>query len=175
MGTGNVLTTNDLLRRSIALLGDNGDDTVREFYRRLLDFAPSLAALFPADLVAATEVETDSPGKRQRDKLLAALVALSQTYDPADAESMAILDTHLATFGRSHAAFHRPDGSIRGATVGEYLAVKRILFETLHDAAGKEWRPEYDDAWSEAYDYAMVGMLYTAQRSGFRAARYPRR
>jgi hemoglobin-like flavoprotein len=174
-GTGKVLTKNDLLRESIALLGDAGDDVVRVFYERLLDAAPELAQLFPGDLtVPASLVPPDSPGKLQRDKLLGALVAVSQTYDPERPEQMAILDTHLEAFGRSHAAFHRPDGSVRGATLDEYHAVKVVLFGTLHDAAGEAWLPVYDDIWSEAYDYAAGAMLFHGHRSGFKSARYAR-
>ncbi len=175
-GTGRVLTTNDLLRLSIALLGDDPaghHEFVAEFYRRLLIEAPDLAALFPADL---TDPFSGGAGKIQRDKLLGALVALSQSYDPdaPDSEGMQILDTHLATFGRSHVRFFRPDGSERGATLDEYAAVKRVLFGTLLDAAGEAWRPEFTDAWSEAYDYAAATMMYAQHRSGARAARYVR-
>lgn len=167
-GTGKTLTTNDLLRESIELVGDGGDSVVREFYRRLLETAPSLAPLFPADLLAADTT------KGQRDKLLQALVALANLYDPGRPEQMEVLDTHLAAFGRSHAAFARPDGSVCGATLDEYAAVKTVLFGTLHDFAGDAWRGEYDGAWSEAYDYAAGAMLFHAHRSGAKAARYAR-
>jgi hemoglobin-like flavoprotein len=170
-GTGYVLTTNDLLRESIALLGDAGDDVMRLFYENLLNAAPYLAPLFPRDL---TTPGGDGAGKMQRDKLLGALVAVSQTYDPDHPEQMQILDTHLETFGRSHAAFDRGNGRVQGATLAEYNAVKVVLFNTLHDVAGALWRPEYDDVWSEAYDYAAGGMLFHGMRSGFKSARYAR-
>jgi hemoglobin-like flavoprotein len=173
MGTGHVLTTNDYLRMSIQLLGDQGDKVVAEFYARLLTEAPELASLFPDDLVDPL-AGAASPGRIQRDKLLGALVAVSQTYDRTDLSAMEILDTHLATFGRAHANFHRPDGSVRGATLAEYHAVKVVLFGTLHDAAGEAWRPEYDDAWSEAYDYAVGEMMHAQNHTDQKAARYPR-
>jgi hemoglobin-like flavoprotein len=172
-GTGHVLTTNDYLRESLTLLGDQGDSVVAEFYARLLTEAPDLAPLFPADLVDPL-AGAGSPGRLQRDKLLGALVAVSQTYDRADPAAMEILDTHLATFGRSHANFQRPDGTVRGATLAEYHAVKVVLFGTLHDAAGEAWRPEYDDAWSEAYDYAVGEMLHAQNHTDMTAARYRR-
>jgi hemoglobin-like flavoprotein len=173
MGTGRVLTTNDYLRMSIDLLGDQGDKVVAEFYARLLTEAPELASLFPADLVDPL-AGAGSPGRIQRDKLLGALVAVSQTYDRDNPKAMEILDTHLATFGRSHANFQRSNGTVRGATLAEYHAVKVVLFGTLHDAAGEAWRPEFDDAWSEAYDYAVGEMLHAQNHTDLRSPRYPR-
>jgi hemoglobin-like flavoprotein len=180
-GTGKTLTTNDLLRESLELLGNAGDDVIREFYRRLLDAAPHLADLFPPDLLteiprpnAEGEVRTMHGGPQQRDKLLSALTALAQLYDPTRAEQMAVLDTHLATFGRSHANFARPDGTVRGATLDEYQAVKVVLFGTLHDFAGAAWLSEYDDVWSEAYDYAAGAMLFHSMRTDAKSARYAR-
>jgi hemoglobin-like flavoprotein len=165
------LTTNDLLRESIGLLGDAGDEVMALFYRNLLDAARYLTPLFPPDL---TDEQSTGPGRMQRDKLLGALVAVSQTYDPDRPEQMEILDRHLETFGRSHAAFDRGNGRIQGATLAEYNAVKVVLFNTLHDVAGDAWLPEYDDVWSEAYDYAAGAMLFHGMRSGFTSARYAR-
>jgi hemoglobin-like flavoprotein len=168
-GTGKILTTNDLLRESIALVGDQGDDVVREFYRRLLDAAPGLAELFPADLLAEDTI------KGQRDKLLQALIALANLYDPENADQMGILDTHLAVFGRSHGTFYRAsEGVTRGATLDEYQAVKVVLFGTLRDFGEALWLSEYDAAWSEAYDYAAGAMLFHGMRSPLKSARYAR-
>lgn len=178
-GKGYVMTTNDLLRESIALVGDGGDVIVREFYTRLLHAAPDLAQLFPADLLTGHLGDDSKGGAEQRDKLLQALVALSQTYDPTDAEKMRVLDTHLLAFGRAHAAFQRPDGSIQGATLAEYEAVKSVLFGTLVDAAGPAWLPEYTAAWSEAYEHAARGMIagqyaFLIERAGYVHPRQPR-
>lgn len=168
-GTGKTLTTSDLLRESVALIGDHGDDVVREFYGRLLDAAPGLAELFPADLLA------EDAAKGQRDKLLQALVALAKLYDPENAEQMTILDAHLVAFGRSHGAFYRTsEGVTRGATLDEYQAVKSILFGTLHDFGRESWLREYDTAWSAAYDYAAGAMLFHGMRSPIKSARYAR-
>jgi hemoglobin-like flavoprotein len=170
-GTGYALTKNDLLRESIGLLGDAGDEVMRLFYANLLEVAPELRPLFPLDL---TEPGSLGAGRIQRDKLLGALVAVSQTYDPDRPDQMQILDNHLKSFGNSHAAFDRGDGRVQGATLAEYTAVKVVLFNTLHDVAGEAWRSEYDDVWSEAYDYAAGAMLFHGMRSGFKSARYAR-
>lgn len=161
-GTGYmIVSTRDLLKESLALVGDGGDTVVKEFYARLLGAAPDLAGLFPPDLLTVDTI------RGQRDKLLQALVALADSYDPDDDESMTRLDTALRAYGRSHAAFARPDGTVRGATLDEYAAVKTVLFGTLVDAAGPAWIPAYTTAWSEAYDFAAVTMMHEQHRSGF--------
>jgi len=186
-GTGYlIMSTNDLLKESLALVTD-GDGLVREFYSRLLTAAPDLAALFPPDLLTAAapgrpEVVSDGSalrpaptrGARQRDKLLGALIALADLYDTDSDEKMGKLDTALRAFGRSHAAFHRPDGRVLGATFDEYAAVKAALFATLADTAGSAWASEYTAAWSEAYDFAAVTMMHEQHRAGFSFPRQAR-
>lgn len=167
-------TVSELLRESIALIPpDGGQQVIREFYRRLLTAAPDLAGLFPSDLITAAVDDTASPGRMQRDRLLQALAALAELYgtSPADRQR---LDTALRSYGRSHAAFARPDGTTRGATVEEYLVVKQTLMDTLHTAAGPAWQAAYDDAWAEAYDYAMIVMLHEQFTGGMTFPRQAR-
>lgn len=172
-GRGYVPGVNDLLSESLALLGDQGDDVIRAFYSRLFMVAPELASLFPGNPTEG-EFGTDHKGAVQRERLLAALAALAELYDPADAEKMGRLDGALDRFGRAHAAFVRQDGTIKGATWEEYAAVKDALFTTLVRTAAEAWRAEYTEAWSLAYDYAAAGMVSAQQRSGFSAPRFPR-
>lgn len=172
-GTGYVSGINDYLRESIALVGDHGDEIVRRFYTVLFRSAPDLAALFPGN-PAEGDLGTDHRGADQRERLLAALIALSDLYDPGNGDKMAKLDTALGAFGRSHAAFVRKDGTIQGATIEEYAAVKDALFQVLITFAGAAWKAEYSAAWSQAYDYAAAVMLAEQFRSGFAAPRFPR-
>jgi hemoglobin-like flavoprotein len=169
-GTGYVPSISDYLRESIALVGGSGDQIIRAFYSELISVAPDLTTLFPRDLLTVDEE------KGQRDKLLRALIALSDLYDPADEEKMGRLDTALKAYGRSHAAFARPNGEIKGATWEEYAAVKEVLFRVLVAAAGAAWKPEYTASWSQAYDYAAAVMVAEQYRSGFSSGfpRYPR-
>lgn len=174
-GTGHVLTTNDLLRESIALLGPNGNEVMRIFYANLLEAAPNLAEIFPPDLLTTDET------RMQRDKLLGALVAVAQNFDPDNpqSEGMRVLKTHLATFGRSHKAFYRPsEGVSRPATLAEYHAVGIILLNTLHDVAGAAWLPEYDDVWVPTYDRIAKWMIHyqveAEETVGEWSGRYPR-
>ena len=120
-GTGKVLTTNEILRQSLSLLGDDPKghhSVVAEFYRRLLLAAPNLAALFPADL---TDPLSAGEGKNQRDRLLGALLDVGSLYDPDHPDSEAMLSLHqkIQTWGRAHAAFQRPNGKVRPASLKE--------------------------------------------------------
>jgi hemoglobin-like flavoprotein len=167
-------TTSELLRESIALIpADGGQQVITEFYRRLLTAAPDLGALFPPDLITAAVDDTASPGRLQRDRLLQALAALADLYGTSAADRQR-LDTALRAYGRSHAAFARPDGTVRGATVEEYLVVKQALMDTLHTAARDAWLTEYDSAWAEAYDYAMIVMLHEQLTGGMTFPRQAR-
>jgi hemoglobin-like flavoprotein len=166
---------NDLLRESIALIPEGGGDMViKEFYTRLLHAAPGLIPLFPRDLLVAATQDGGSRGALQRERLLAALIGLSELYGGSQAD-MDHLNNLLAKWGREHASFTRPDGTVSGATPEEYLAVKQVLFGTLVDVAGGQWRVEYTQAWSQAYDHAMVMMLHAQHTSGMTSARHPRR
>lgn len=172
-GRGFMPGINDLLRESIGLLGESGDEVVRTFYTALFQAAPDLVSLFPGD-PREGDFGSDHRGAKQRELLLEALAALATNYDPADAEKMAGLDAALKRFGRAHAAFVRKDGTIKGATWEEYAAVKEALFTTLVRAAGELWRPEFTEAWGQAYDYAAAAMLIEQYRSGFAAPRFAR-
>lgn len=155
-----VRSVSDLLREIAGLVPDGGgDQIVKEFYVRLLDAAPNLASLFPGDLVTAQSGDASSAGFSQRDRLWKALVAMLTMYDPDDRAAMERLDHALGAFGRSHAAFPRPDGSVKGATLQEYAAVQSVLMSVLHDVAGDAWRREHDAAMEEAYDYAAAHMM----------------
>lgn len=168
-----VKSTTELLRESLraATAGRDGDAIVRDFYARLLDTAPDLAPLFPADLTTGDAL---SAGATQRDRLLKALLALADLYVPGDAEKMDRLTTAVRAFGRSHAAFSRPDGTVRGASLEEYAAVKLALFAALKDAIGDGWVPAFGYAWSQAYDFAAAEMMAEQHRSGFTFPRQPR-
>jgi hemoglobin-like flavoprotein len=153
-----VRTVGDLLGESVGMIEDGGA-LVLQFYRNLLDAAPYLAELFPADLLTAAVNDQGSRGAKQRDKLLEAILALAQLYRPDDPDRMAQLDGALVSMGNRHAAFRRPStGRVSGASVSEYAAVKQVFLVTVH-AMVPGWRGEHDLAWDEAYEYAARGML----------------
>lgn len=172
-GTGRVLNTADWLTESLGLFptGDPVamDGIIAEFYKRLISFddmkadGDKLASLFPADLTTGEAL--NSKGHRQRDVLLDGVLTLMSTYDPdhLDSEPMQHLVQVLRKLGRDHAAFQRPDGTVRGATVKEYGEVLSVLVGLIHDAFGDRWLPEYDRAWADAYWFAAVEMMHSAQ------------
>lgn len=156
-------TISDVLRESAALLDPDcpscgrsmgkPNEVVRVFYRNLLEEAPHLVELFGEDLL-------DGDAHGQRDRLAGALVALANLYDPENPEKMAQLDAALAKWGSDHSAFRRRDGSWYGpAKLGDYAMVEVVLFNTLHDLVGDDWKSEYDDAWSAAYGHAAARMM----------------
>ncbi len=134
------------------------------------DAVADLAYLFPADLVTAAAGE-DSRGAGQRDKLAKALVGLATSFDLSDPESMGWLDRQLEIWGRRHAAFQRRNGTIQGATLGEYNLAKRALFAVL-GTLGERLTAAHVEAWSQAYDYAASGMMMAAIRSASTAPRF---
>lgn len=176
-GRGFVPGINDHLRESAAMLTAGGaeasDILVRDFYVALFREAPNMVAIFPGNPVQG-DFGSNERGAKQRELLLSALVSLSELYDPGNPERMSQLDAALKRFGRAHAAFARPDGTVSGATLDEYKAVKDALFSTLVRAAADKWRAEYTIAWSQAYDYAAAAMLLEQHRSQFTAPRYVR-
>lgn len=180
-GFGYVLKSeNDLLTESLDAIPGDGktpDGLVAEFYRRLLDAAPDLAGLFPADLLSARAGDPDSRGAGQRDKLLKALLALTTLYDTRNPSGLERLDKALAEYGRHHAVFAFPDGTEYLPTVADYTAVGNVLIATLRDAAGPAWLPEYDTVWAKAYDHAARKMIRAADEwieQGHTMPRYPR-
>jgi hemoglobin-like flavoprotein len=185
----------ELLEESAGWI-DNLDGVVVAFYNQMLDMAHSdavelalaqgksaeqaeldgqdavadLAYLFPSDLLTAAEGE-DSRGAGQRDKLAKALVALATTFDPGNEDKMTRLDNVIKSMGHRHAAFERRNGTIQGATLGEYNLAKRALFAVL-GTLGDRLTAAHVEAWSQAYDYAAAGMMQVQIRSGASAPRF---
>jgi hemoglobin-like flavoprotein len=172
-GVGYLPGVNDLLLESAGLLGGDGDEVIRLFYTQLFAEHPQMRALFPGDPTKG-DFGSDDRGATQRDRLLGAIGSLAELYDPAVPAKMDRLDTALKSFGRHHAAFARPDGTVSAATLEEYAWVKAALFSTLIRVTADKWKPEYSEAWSRAYDYAAGVMMAEQHRSGFTAPRYAR-
>lgn len=176
-GTGRQLSTNDLLHEMLGFLPTDDavamDEFVAEFYRRFLaedaekSPADRVAELFPADLVAASHDALDSAGKQQRDKLLTGVVQVLSDYDPEhpESEQMRRLNVALGAYGRDHAAFLRPDGTVRAATPDEYLQVRDVLHQMLREVVHGAWRREYTRVYLAAYHHAMTEMMYAAQHA----------
>jgi len=85
----------------------------------------------------------------QRDKLLAAIIALVGNYHQRDE-----LVPGLQGLGRRHVRY--------GAQPEHYPIVGEVLLATLRDTAGEAWTDEYEAAWARAYTFAAEAMQQAA-------------
>ena len=125
----------DALETSFDLVAPRGDELVDVFYARLFATAPAVEPLF-----AGTDMQ------RQKAMLLSALVLLRKSLRNLDA----IVPT-LHGLGARHAAY--------GAQASHYPVVGAVLIASMAEVAGLDWRPEYEDAWAEAYSVVAGAML----------------
>jgi methyl-accepting chemotaxis protein len=125
----------DALETSFDLIAPRGEELVETFYRRLFAAAPSVRPLF-----ASTEM------RRQKTKLLATLVLLRKSLPNLDA-----VVPKLRELGGRHGAY--------GARAEHYPLVGATLIASMAELAGDAWRPEYERAWSDAFDVVASAML----------------
>jgi len=125
----------DALETSFDLVAPRGDDLMNAFYTRLFATAPAVEPLF-----AGTDL------KRQKAMLLSALVLLRKSLRDLDA----IVPT-LRALGARHVAY--------GAEAAHYPVVGAVLIAAMEEVAGAAWRPEYEEAWAEAYAIVAGAML----------------
>jgi hemoglobin-like flavoprotein len=125
----------DALETSFDLVASRGDELMDVFYARLFATAPAVEPLF-----AGTDMQ------RQKAMLLSALVLLRKSLRNLDA----IVPT-LHGLGARHAAY--------GAQASHYPVVGAVLIASMAEVAGLDWRPEYEDAWAEAYSVVAGAML----------------
>ena len=116
-----------LLRKSFDLVIERQPQLTPRFYEILFARYPQVRPLFGRQA-----------GARQAEMLQQALVAVMDHLD--DATWLA--DT-LGAMGRKHVDY--------GVTHEMYDYVGASLLATLAEAAGKDWTPELEAAWAEAY------------------------
>jgi hemoglobin-like flavoprotein len=125
----------DALEVSFDAVAPRGTELMDRFYARLFEAAPAVAPLF-----AHTDI------RRQKQKLLAALVLLRRSLRDLDA----VVPT-LRKLGARHAGY--------GARPEHYPVVGTVLIESMADVAGDRWRPEYGRAWASAFDVVAGAMI----------------
>ena len=135
----------EALETSFDLVAPRGDELMDEFYARLFAAAPAVRPLFPPDL------------KQQKTMLLAALVLLRKSLRNLDA----IVPT-LRRLGACHVAY--------GARAEHYPVVGATLIASLAAIAGDDWKPEYESAWSGAFEIVAATMLEGAAEAELEAA-----
>jgi len=129
----------ELLETSFDLIAPEGDRLMDVFYDRLFAVAPAVKPLF-----AGTDF------RRQKAMLLSALVLVRKSLRDLDA----IVPT-LHNLGARHVAY--------GARPEHYPVVADVLIASMAEVAGEAWRPEYQQAWSEAVGVVAGVMLEGAQ------------
>jgi hemoglobin-like flavoprotein len=115
-----------LVQQSFAKVAPISDQAAVLFYDRLFEIAPSVRALFPADMT------------EQRKKLMATLAAVVSGL--GNLESILPSASALAT---RHVSY--------GAKAEHYPVVGAALLWTLEKGLGDGWTPEVADAWAAAY------------------------
>jgi len=128
----------EALETSFDLIADRGDELMDTFYSRLFAAAPAVRPLFPQDM------------KKQKAMLLAALVLLRKSLRDLDA----IVPT-LRKLGARHVAY--------GAQPEHYPLVGATLIASMAATAQESWRPEYEAAWSAAFDVVASTMIAGAE------------
>ncbi len=116
-----------------------------EFFSRLFATAPTVKPLFPADL------------KRQKAMLLALLVLLRKSLRNLDG-----IAPTLRKLGACNVAY--------GARPEHYPLVAATLIASMAAIAGQDWKPEYERAWSGAFEIVAAAMLEGAAQTTLEAA-----
>ena len=133
------------LETSFDLVAPRGDELMDEFYARLFAAAPAVRPLFPDDM------------SRQKPMLLGALVLLRKSLRDLDA-----IVPKLRELGARHVAY--------GARPEHYPVVGSVLIASMAEIAGDEWRPEFEEAWSGAFEIVAATMIEGAEQALLDAA-----
>jgi nitric oxide dioxygenase len=115
-----------LVQESFSKVAPISETAAEIFYDRLFEVAPSVKALFPADMT------------EQRKKLMAMLAAVVNGL--GNLESILPAASALA---KRHVSY--------GAKPEHYPVVGGALLYTLEKGLGDAWTPELADAWTAAY------------------------
>jgi hemoglobin-like flavoprotein len=134
----------EALETSFDLVADRGDELMDVFYSRLFAAAPAVRPLFPADLA------------RQKTMLLGALILLRKSLRDLDA----IVPT-LRSLGARHVGY--------GAEPEHYPVVGAALIASMASIAGNDWQPEYEAAWSVAFELVAGAMIAGAEEAALKA------
>lgn len=125
----------EVLEESFDLVAPQGDELIKRFYDRLFETAPSVQPLF-----------ADVDMERQRQALLNMLIVLRESLRDLDD-----IVPDLEDLGARHIEY--------GALAAHYPVVGEVLIGTMAEIAGDAWKPEYTDAWQEAYGVVQGVML----------------
>ena len=125
----------EALETSFDLVAPRGDELMDVFYARLFAAAPVVKPLF-----AGTDMS------RQKSMLLGALVLLRKSLRDLDR-----IVPVLREMGARHVRY--------GARPEHYPVVGSVLIAAMAGVAGEDWRPEYEQAWSAAFEVVASVMI----------------
>jgi hemoglobin-like flavoprotein len=135
---GGVMSLNvSLLRSSFELVVERQPRLVHRFYEILFERYPQVKPLFGRNSAA-----------KQEEMLTGALVAVIDHLEDAP-----WLTNTLGELGKKHDGY--------GVTREMYNWVGASLLATLAEVAGKDWSPQLEGAWTEAYG-AIVSLMNPA-------------
>jgi hemoglobin-like flavoprotein len=134
----------EALETSFDLVAPRGDELMDEFYSRLFTAAPAVRPLFPTNMT------------RQKTMLLGALVLLRKSLRNLDP-----IVPKLRDLGARHVAY--------GAEPEHYPVVGATLIASMAAIAGTQWKPEYERAWSAAFEVVAAVMLEGAAAAALEA------
>jgi nitric oxide dioxygenase len=135
----------EALETSFDLLAPRGEELMDEFYSRLFAAAPAVRPLFPTDM------------QRQKVMLLGALVLLRKSLRNLDS-----IVPKLRELGARHVGY--------GARPEHYPLVGATLIDAMAALAQDDWKPDYEQAWSAAFEIVAATMLEGATQAGLEAA-----
>jgi len=136
----------EALETSFDLVAPRGDELMDVFYARLFAAAPAVRPLF-----AGTDLQ------RQKTMLLGTLVLLRKSLRNLDA-----IVPKLHELGARHVRY--------GAQPEHYPVVGEALIASMAEIAGDEWRSEYTEAWTQAFELVAGAMIAGAQSVTLAAA-----
>jgi hemoglobin-like flavoprotein len=116
----------NLVQQSFAKVAPISDQAAVLFYDRLFEVAPTVKAMFPADL------------REQRKKLMATLAVVVNGLGRLESVLPA-----ASALAKRHVSY--------GAKPEHYPVVGGALLWTLEKGLGDVWTPEVADAWRTAY------------------------
>src|SRR6476646_1111665 len=133
-----------LVQQSFSKVAPISEAASKLFYDRLFEVAPSVKAMFPADMT------------EQRKKLMGMLAAVVNGL--TNLESILPAASALA---KRHVGY--------GAKPEHYPVVGGALLWTLEKGLGEAWTPDVADAWTAAYG-TLSGYLISEAYGGAQAA-----
>ena len=136
----------EALETSFDQIAPRGDELMDAFYDRLFAAAPAVRPLF-----------AEGDMKKQKAMLLGTLVLLRKSLRDLDS-----IVPKLRELGARHVAY--------GAEPEHYPVVGEVLIASMAEIAGDAWRPEFEEAWNDAFAIVAGAMIDGAREVTLRTA-----